>query len=1041
MPTETVFDFDDAGAVTTTKTTLSGASPTDVSWDVTGLDTTSTYYYYVVVTYGSGQTVSGLPTKKSFRTGSTAQYISFAGIDDKPLTDGTFTRSPIASSLKVSDNTSTGLTVNYTSESINICTVAETGTVITFVSAGFCVITANQAGNTTYATAEPVTQSFEITPSAPTATTQAASNVAIRSATINGDFTTGGGGSTSITFTYGTDSGLSGATTTTASNSPSTSNGSRSMNLTGLSPSTTYYYRISASNGTGSANGSIVSFTTSALLTQTITWTTIPGKNYGDIATASASASSGLTTSITSITTSICTVPGGSISGATVTLLGVGSCVLRASQSGNDTYTAAATVDETFTVSAKPITVTADNKTRNSGASQPTFTFTPSGLVGSDAISSVTFTFESATASFGPSTSAPVLVTNPNGPYTNTPSAAIFGTGSASNYVITYVAGTYTLSALSNQILTWTTIGAKTYGQSAMASVVSDQGLTPVTVVSLTTSICTVPSSSVSGATVTLVRTGECRLRASQPGSGSVGPANDTVETFTVTAAPLTITASSPTGITAGDSVPTITASYSGFVNSENSSALSTLPTCVTSYTTSSAAGTTESTSCSGAASINYTITYVNGSFVVGAGAGGPYSVTYDLGGGTGTTPTETSKANGTTFQTAANSGFSRSGFTFAGWSCNGTSYGASASITMGSANLTCTAQWTANATPNNSGNNSAPAKQIKRVGISSMITTATKPVSAPVQVVNNSNIQPQPISSPRPTPTPGSSAAPKPEPSPSATPTPGSTTAPRPEVTTPAEVKKTTFLGNGISEVKVQGDDITVVARRGFSGNTIVKVNVEGDQEISEITANVTVLPLPPVNPVARPVSDERTRITWVRSPNAIGYEVRQEGRLLCRTSATSCSVGFVVPQTPPLEIISLGRDKTISQPVAAKVAEPPAPVKIVPDVALVINFDTNRFNIDATDRALIEGFARDVVRYGYKEVDISGHTDSRGGVDNNVLSLNRARASRDYLLSLVPTLTVTINGFADVVSVASNNTAAGMAANRRAEFRIVKY
>jgi uncharacterized repeat protein (TIGR02543 family) len=1053
--TYTVFDLTEDGTLSTTKTTLAGASPTDVSRDITGLNTTTTYYYYAVITYSAG-TVSGLPTKKSFRTGSTAQYISFAAIADKPFTDSSFTRSPIATSLKSSDDLTTGLTVSYTSESTDVCTIAETGTVITFVAVGFCVITASQAGNSTYSEAEPVTQSFQIMPSAPTATTQAASNIAIRSATINGDFTTGGGGSTSITFTYGTDSGLSGATTTTASNSPSTSNGSRSMNLTGLSPSTTYYYRISASNGTGSANGSIVSFTTSALLAQTITWTTILGKNYGDTATASASASSGLTTSITSVTTSICTVPGGSISGATVTLLGVGSCVLRASQSGNDTYTAAATVDETFTVSAKPITVTADNKTRNSGASQPTFTFTPSGLVGSDAISSVTFTFESATASFGPSTSAPVLVTNPNGPYTNTPSAAIFGTGSASNYVITYVAGTYTLSALSNQVLTWTTIGTKTYGQSATAAVVSDQGLTPVTVVSLTTSICTVPSSSVSGATVTLVRTGECRLRASQPGSGSVGPANDTVETFTVTTAPLTITASSPTGITAGDSVPTVTASYSGFVNSENSSALSTLPTCVTSYTTSSAAGTTESTSCSGAASINYTITYVSGSFVVGAAAGGPYSVTYDLGGGTGTTPTETSKANGTSFTTAANSGFSRSGFSFAGWSCNGTSYGASATITMGSTNLTCTAQWTANATPSNSGNNSAPAKQIKRVGISSMITTATKPVSAPVQVVSNSNTQPQPISSPRPTPTPGSSAAPKPEPTPSANPTPGSsaapkpepspttpgsTTAPRPEVTTPAEVKKTTFLGNGISEVKVQGEEITVVAKRGFSGNTIVKVTVEGDEEISQITANVTVLPLPPLNPVAKPVSDERTRITWARSPNAISYEVRQDGRLLCKTSATSCSVTFVVPKAPPLEIISLGRDKTISQPVAAKVAEPPAPVKIVPDVALVINFDTNRFNIDATDRALIEGFARDVVRYGYKEVDISGHTDSRGGVDNNVLSLNRARASRNYLLSLVPDLKVTINGFADVVSVASNNTAVGMAANRRAEFRIVKY
>jgi hypothetical protein len=618
LPTETVFDLNEDGGVTTTKTTLAGASPTDVSLNVSGLATTTTYYYYAVITY-SGGTVSGLPTKKSFRTGSTTQYISFAGIADQPFTNSSFTRSPISTSLISPGTTPTGLPVSYTSESTDVCTLTETGTVITFVSVGFCVITANQNGDATYAAAEPVTQSFQITPSAPTATTQAASNIAIRSATINGDFTTGGGGSTSISFTYGTDSGLSGATTTTTANSPSTSDGSRAMNLTGLSPATTYYYRISASNGTGSANGTIVSFATSALTAQTITWTSISGKTYGDTATASATASSGLTTSVSSVTSSVCTVPGGSVSGATVSILSTGNCVLRATQSGNDTFTAAASVDETFTVSAKPITVTADNKTRNSGASQPTFTFTASGLLGSDAISSVTFTFESATASFSASTSPPLLVTNPNGPYTNTPSLAIFGTGNASNYSITYVAGTYTLTSLTNQVLSWITIGPKSYGQSATAAVTSDQGLTPVTVISLTTSICAVPSSSASGATVTLLALGECQLRASQPGNGSVGAANDTLETFTVTSAPLTITASSPTGIKRGDAVPTITPSYSGFVNSENSSALSTLPTCVTSYTTSSAEGATESTSCSGAVAVNYTITYVSGSFVVAA--------------------------------------------------------------------------------------------------------------------------------------------------------------------------------------------------------------------------------------------------------------------------------------------------------------------------------------------------------------------------------------------------------------------------------------
>ncbi len=688
--TVSVFDLNEDGSISTTLTTLAGASPTDISWDISGLNTTTTYYYYAVITY-SGGTVSGLPTKKSFKTGTTSQYISFAALADKPFTDGTFTRTPLATSLKSSDNSSTGLSVSYTSETVDICTIPSGGNTITFVAVGFCVITATQAGDATYAAAEPVTQSFQITPSAPTATTQAASSVAITTAVLNGDFTTGGGGSTSISFTYGTDSALStGITTVTTANSPTATDGSRTWSLTGLTAATTYYFRISASNTTGSADGNILNFTTQNLASQTITWTTITPKYYGDTATATAPATSGLNTTITSLTPSVCTVPNPSTSGATVTLLSLGNCVLRSAQGGNAAYLPATSVEETFTVSAKPITVTAaaktkvygasdpslsythspallgsdtftgsitrgagenvgtysilvgslslpsnyqliyvgdtltvtakpltisaDNKSKNASDPTPTFTYQISGLVNSNTVSGVTFNFSSG--SYSSSTTAP----SSDGTYTITPSAAVFSNGSSSNYSITYNSGTYTITSLASQTLTWTTIGSRTYGTSPTGTVVSSHAPLVVTVISNTTSICTVPNSSVSGATITLLQVGVCELKASQAGDGTTyGPASDVIETFTVLAAPLVITASSPSGIKVGDAVPTITASYSGFVNSENSSVLTTLPTCVTSYTTSSAAGTTQTTSCSGAAATNYSFTYVAGSITVGA--------------------------------------------------------------------------------------------------------------------------------------------------------------------------------------------------------------------------------------------------------------------------------------------------------------------------------------------------------------------------------------------------------------------------------------
>ena len=82
-------------------------------------------------------------------------------------------------------------------------------------------------------------------------------------------------------------------------------------------------------------------------------------------------------------------------------------------------------------------------------------------------------------------------------------------------------------------------------------------------------------------------------------------------------AAPLTITASSGS-MTYGGSVPTITPLYSGFMNGDNASSLTTQPTCSTTATSSSpASGSTYPSSCSGAADPNYTISYVAGAVTV----------------------------------------------------------------------------------------------------------------------------------------------------------------------------------------------------------------------------------------------------------------------------------------------------------------------------------------------------------------------------------------------------------------------------------------
>ena len=84
----------------------------------------------------------------------------------------------------------------------------------------------------------------------------------------------------------------------------------------------------------------------------------------------------------------------------------------------------------------------------------------------------------------------------------------------------------------------------------------------------------------------------------------------------TVNQAPVTVMASSPT-VNYGDQVPVITAGFGAFKNNQNSSVLTTQPTCTTAYTTMSNVGSSPTTSCYGGVATNYSFTYVNGAVTI----------------------------------------------------------------------------------------------------------------------------------------------------------------------------------------------------------------------------------------------------------------------------------------------------------------------------------------------------------------------------------------------------------------------------------------
>lgn len=566
-------------------TEFSGAFATQISVNMSDYGLSSWIASGVTIYYRARtQNVSGgaltlaADTRQFTMTTYSPQVITFNTISD--ITYG-------ASAPSISPSSDSGMTLIYGSDTPLVCTINSSG-VITILKAGICTITTDQGGglkggtSTYYEPAEQKIQSFEILPVAITITADAKSKqFGAADPLLTAQITSGA--------LIGSDT-LTGTLTRAAGETL----GTYLISQGTYGPGSNYTVTYNGANLTISAKAITVNAVSKTkvfgVADPALTYTHSPALNGSDTFTGTLTRSAGTDVGSYSILVGTLALP----TGYSLTYVG-----------------------ETLTISAKPLTITADSKSKNAGDTTPTFTFQNGALVSPNAISGVTYNFSSS--SYSSSTTVPTS----DGTYTITPSAAVFSDGNASNYNITYATGTYAITSLQSQTLTWTTIGNKTYGTSGTATVVSNRSLTPVTVVSVTPSICTVPSSSASGATVTLLSVGVCELKASQAGNGTYGPASDAIETFTVLAAPLVITASSPTGIRVGDAAPTITPSYSGFVNSQTSSVLVTQPVCVTSYTLSSAAGANETTSCSGATATNYSITYVAGSFTVAAASNG----------------------------------------------------------------------------------------------------------------------------------------------------------------------------------------------------------------------------------------------------------------------------------------------------------------------------------------------------------------------------------------------------------------------------------
>ncbi len=147
---------------------------------------------------------------------------------------------------------------------------------------------------------------------APTATTNAATVVTPSSAVLNGSLTLGDYSSANISFMWGTTSDTLSETPFQLKNQP----GVFSADLTGLLPSTTYYFKAKAASGSVTVYGSTANFTTLKELTSIAITPFNPtiakgrGQQFSATGTFTDSSTANITTSATwtSSNTAVCTI-------------------------------------------------------------------------------------------------------------------------------------------------------------------------------------------------------------------------------------------------------------------------------------------------------------------------------------------------------------------------------------------------------------------------------------------------------------------------------------------------------------------------------------------------------------------------------------------------------------------------------------------------------------------------------------------------------------------------------------------------------------
>ena len=309
-----------------------------------------------------------------------------------------------AANYTLPTQTTQGLTLTWASSNTGVATIS--GNTLTVKGAGTAAITASQAGNEEY---KPFSKEFTLT-------------VAKAPLTITAQDFTRYEGEENPAFTVSYEGFVKNEDATVLTAQPVIATTATAESAAGTYPITV--------SGATAANYEITfvagTLTVQAKTVQTIALTSLPDMTYGgDTYTLPAQTEEGFDLTWASSNTAVAT-----ISGNTLTVKGAGTAAITASQVGNEEYKPFSK-EFALTVAKAPLTITANDATKNVGDVNPAFTASYEGFVGDDDASVLTAQ---------PTFTTEADENSPVGTY-----AIVVSGAEAANYEINYVNGTLTV--------------------------------------------------------------------------------------------------------------------------------------------------------------------------------------------------------------------------------------------------------------------------------------------------------------------------------------------------------------------------------------------------------------------------------------------------------------------------------------------------------------------------------------------------------------------------------------------------------------------